>query len=78
MPKSYAYKYFAKTQRVSIDTVKHAKPSELTVEDVRGRWIDAANLDYNRYRYNEKNTEPTQWGKWIIKFPAGSAALDDA
>jgi hypothetical protein len=52
-----------------------AKPSTLSVEEVRGRWIDARNLTYPI----AKTANPDKdGGKWVIKYPKGATELDKA
>ena len=78
LPQSYVYQYRAKEKKIQRDTIKDIAISSLTVKEVKGRWIDIANLDYDAYGYDDKKLDPELIGKWVLKYPAGSSSVDEA
>lgn len=78
MPKYYIFRYSPKLSKVIQNTIPpDEKPSQIHVSSVKGNWIDAANIDYSAYGYNDK-MDLSQQGKWVIKFSSGNENLDDA
>ncbi len=75
--RQYYYHYSEQKPADSKDTIQGVKPSQLELSQVKGRWIDAINLDYCAYDYHDKMDFSKQ-GKWVIKFPSGDLDLDGA
>lgn len=78
--KTYHNHYYPKSRNKRVENVI-PRPSAIDASDISsmsGKWIFAENRDYDAFGYNDQTYDPRFSGKWVVKYPRGDKALDDA